>query len=375
LRKKGHREIDAPFFCLKIDFPTQIEKNSVYPSLMQFAVIGISHKTASLTIRETLAQVCGELFDPKTALIPDGSFVLLSTCNRTEIYFSSKNLAVSHTWILNRLRSHISQEFEPYLYAYFGRDTFKHLIQVTSGLDSACIGESEIQGQVKRAYIEAHQFSFLSSDLHYLFQKGLHIGKEFRNRFDCQKQTIPIAKVVKRHIEDVFQYSSLRVLFVGYSRMNLSLYSALKLSDGVFCNRSQSKLVGKGLKILPWENLREWTHYDLVFFGTHAGSYLAKAKELVNSSQKKRLIFDLSVPRNVDPKVGYFQGTYLYNLEQLQAEAQVGFIKEKEQWRSLADSFLETQANRYENLLIAKKQRCQGNVGKESHPEYSPFLS
>jgi glutamyl-tRNA reductase len=344
---------------------------------MRCAVIGMSHKTASLPIREALTQVCGDLFDPKTALLPEGSFVLLSTCNRIEIYFSSRDLASTHTWILNRIRSHLDMEFEPYLYAYFGRDAFKHLADVISGVDSALLGESEIQGQVKRAYEEAHQFSFLSSDLHYMFQKGLHIGKKLRTHLSQHKEEAALSKILREHIQEVFpETSSFKVLFVGYSRINLSIYNSLSKLQVTFCNRTEKKLESltlKGVGILPWKEREKWVDYDIVFFGTHSGKYLASAQDLLKAPKKRRGLFDLSVPRNVDPKVGYFQETFLWNLEQLHSQMQVGLLKEKKEWRSLTESLIEDHIERYINLFNLKKLRCRGSEEMESRPEYFPY--
>ena len=105
---------------------------------------------------------------------------MLSTCHRTEIYFSALNLAEAHSEILQVLRREIALAFEHELYSYFGFDCFLHLGYVVSGLDSVIIAESEIQRQVKVAYEEVQWYYPLPSCLHFLFQKSLKIGKEKR---------------------------------------------------------------------------------------------------------------------------------------------------------------------------------------------------
>src|SRR3989304_3124875 len=126
---------------------------------MRIGVLGINHKSASLDVREAVARA-------SHAIAADFSAVLLSTCNRTEIYFSEDDLAGAHSQILHELKSRIGISFEHALYAYFGEDCFFHLAAVTAGLDSGLLGESEIQRQVKAAYQAA---TGLSSPLHFLF--------------------------------------------------------------------------------------------------------------------------------------------------------------------------------------------------------------
>src|SRR4051812_9744096 len=119
---------------------------------MRVGIVGINHKLADLKLRERLAKACQKRFGPFQAVHGDHHFILLSTCNRTEVYFSSDDLAATHSYLLSILRTDVEEEFDHKLYSYFGTDCFSHLTRVTSGLDSAIIAETEIQGQVKTAY-------------------------------------------------------------------------------------------------------------------------------------------------------------------------------------------------------------------------------
>src|SRR5262245_20986881 len=116
---------------------------------MKVGVVGINHKLADLKLREQLAKNCQKCFGSLRAVNEHHHFILLSTCNRTEIYFSSEDLTTTHTYLLSILRMEVEGEFDHKLYSYFGVDSFCHLTRVTLGLDSAIIGETEIQGQVK----------------------------------------------------------------------------------------------------------------------------------------------------------------------------------------------------------------------------------
>lgn len=147
---------------------------------MRVGVLGINHKLAGLELRELLAKICYRRLHPGQSTHGEHSFVLLSTCNRTEVYFSSANLAETHSYLLSILRNDVNEDFDQKLYSYFGQDCLLHLCRVTAGLDSAIIAETEIQGQVKSAYELAQEFHVLPFELHYLFQKSLGIAKKVR---------------------------------------------------------------------------------------------------------------------------------------------------------------------------------------------------
>src|SRR5262249_9126270 len=139
---------------------------------MRVGVVGINHRLADLKLREMLAKACQRRFGPAYYTPGEHTFVLLSTCNRTEVYFSSEELASTHTNLLKILRNDVNQEFDQKLYSFFGYDCFLHLSRVASGLDSASVLETEIQGQVKAAYENATDCISLPGDVHFLFQKS-----------------------------------------------------------------------------------------------------------------------------------------------------------------------------------------------------------
>src|SRR5689334_5882365 len=137
---------------------------------MQIGLLGINHKLATIPLRESIAKAFLKRFSMGRTVAQS---VLLLTCNRAEIYFSGEDLASLHQDLLQTLREEVDEEFEQKCYSFFGRDSFLHLAHVTSGLDSAVLYETEIQGQVKCAYETAKMSSSLSKELHFLFQKCL----------------------------------------------------------------------------------------------------------------------------------------------------------------------------------------------------------
>lgn len=288
---------------------------------MQIGVIGLNHKSADLSLREKLAILSLKRFGPECSyhgLLP---YVLLTTCNRTEIYFSSPDLAVTHTYFLNILREGISEEFEHTIYSYFGPDCFFHLARVTSGMDSAIMGETEIQGQVKQAYEKAAQYRPLSSELHYLFQKCLKIGKEVRQTSfgPAIEETIFTLSEAK-----LGNLANKNILLVGISEINLRIlkFFILKnLKNITLCNRTnrraQEIATKYHLAYLPWEERELMASFDLQIYGTKAPHYLLRKENALEHLGDKKVIIDLSVPRNVDPALSALDGITLLNIDEI----------------------------------------------------------
>ena len=184
---------------------------------MKIGVLGINYKSAEIAVREWVSKAC-RMSIPRDGEIAEGLHaVLLSTCNRCEIYFSCDHLADAHSVLLNLLRREIDTAFEQHLYSFFGVDCFTHLAKVTSGLDSVIIAESEIQRQVKMAYEQTLLYYSLPSCMHFLFQKSLKLGKQIRSSFALSQNQVTIPKILFQLSE---QFVDLPVLFIGNSEIN-----------------------------------------------------------------------------------------------------------------------------------------------------------
>ena len=289
---------------------------------MRIGVLGINHKSADLSFREKVAKACYKRLNIESVCAEELSCVLLLTCHRTEIYFSSEDLAEAHSILLNILREEIIIPFEHKLYAYFGVDCFAHLAQVTAGLDSMIIAESEIQRQVKQAYEQTCLHYSLSSAMHYLFQKSLHLGKYLRSGDAFPQGQISIPKMIYALCLHVYgDVRNQKILIVGNSQINRKVLSYLKHKSVVhmaLCTRSilsaQEMTRELRLQILDWSQLAQWGQYDIVICGTNAASFLIQPME---QESRTRLIFDLGVPRNVDPKLGRHPSIALFNIDKL----------------------------------------------------------
>lgn len=264
-------------------------------------VLGVNYKTAHLALREAIARAATFLSGERAVFFPHPT-VLLSTCNRTEIYFSSGNLAEAHSDLLSFLRTQMDESFEQYLYSFFGIDCFFHLCRVTAGLESAILGETEIQRQVKTAYANARN---LSSSLHYLFQKTLKVSKEVRSKFKFSTPTLYGA------LWRLAEWQNRQILLVGNSMINRGLISFL-LHKGAgnitLCTREPSNVRIEGIRAVDRRILTNWQEYDVIVCAGAAEGYLIQGR-----GSKKQIVFDLGVPRNVDPNVG----ACVYHLEEI----------------------------------------------------------
>lgn len=271
---------------------------------MRVGVLGANFKSAPIDIRERISLACQEKLSSLSALARRYGCVVLSTCNRVEIYFNSADLALAHSDILGALKEDIALSFEHKMYSYFGVDCFSHLAEVTAGIDSAIVAESEIQRQVKRAYLKAAADYNLTSTMHYLFQKALQLGKYVRSHFRLAENQVTIPKLLFEMGQRLFErFCEEPVLFVGNSEINRKVIAYFRLRGVermVMCSRSLTQTGESALALLPWAEIGSWKNYPFVICGSQAPIYLLQRAAQTPSTE---LIVDLSLPRVVDPEL------------------------------------------------------------------------
>lgn len=331
---------------------------------MRIGVIGINHKQAAIELRDLLAKACQRRFTSGLSLHPHHHTILLSTCNRTEIYFSSENLAETHSYLLSVIRKELSDEFEQCLYSFFGIDCFHHLSRVTAGLDSAIVGETEIQGQVRAAYELAHRHHALPKELHFLFQKSLKNGKFVRNLLPRQQSGLEeLIYSLGKALQSPYEAE---ILFVGASQININLIRSFKLRrlpHITLTNRTDAKTeeLANELKIraLPFSKLTSWEEFDWIILGTKAPMPLidlAHAK-----ADRSKILFDLSVPRNVK---GSHPSCTLYHIDALQKQV---VSKASSSTLLIAESELESTIRRQlgkRGFKVQTNQICQASASR-----------
>jgi glutamyl-tRNA reductase len=318
---------------------------------LKIGVLGLSHKTANLAFREEAARGANALAGERALFFPH-PMILLSTCNRTEIYFSAHDLSEAHSDLLAWLRRYMEWPFEHRLYSFFGIDCFAHLARVTAGLDSAIVAESEIQRQVKVAYETAAKLMELPACVHYVFQKALKVGKQVRRQFAFTGGALTLCRAVWEIANTYLDVTRAKILLIGYSEINRGMAQFLAqrgVSEMSLVTRTPSRVSLAGCTTFGRSELARVSSYDLVIAATHSDHHLIEGP-----LSSRPLIFDLSVPRNVDPLLG--QKTPLYNIEMLHHWIEQKKALESNQLLQAADALVE-HVERLSALYAEKTER------------------
>ncbi|PIS02027.1 MAG: glutamyl-tRNA reductase [Chlamydiae bacterium CG10_big_fil_rev_8_21_14_0_10_42_34] len=317
--------------------------------MLSIGVLGINFKTADLALREAIARGAQTL-NGERAIFFSHPIVVLSTCNRTEIYFSDDDLPGVHSDLLAYLRKQIEVPFEHRLYSYFGTDCFTHLCRVTAGLDSAIFAETEIQRQVKLAYGKAR---VLPSCLHFAFQKALKVGKTVRTQLELERGS----PTLYSKLWQMTNWKNKRILIVGHSEINRGLISFLQHKDVQnisICTRYLDAVKLEGIHLSDRNALNEWQQFDVIVCASRSEKYLIKGQ-----GSMRHWIFDLSVPRNVDPEVG--KSTNLYNIDEL--------IERNEPLHKIeaCEALVRSNVTKLARIYRVKTQHGLENVEMQSH--------
>lgn len=305
---------------------------------MEILVVGLSHKTAPVDIRERLSFPAKNAADLRQAFLDRGIFeeqVLLSTCNRTEIYGVGKSPERSIRLTKEFLSEFSSLElssFEDKLYILRQPDSVEHLFAVASGLDSMVVGETEITGQVKEAYLEAHRCKHTGKVLNNLFQRSFKVAKNVRTKTEIGAGRVSVASVAVDLSEKIFEdLRSIKVMVVGTGEMATQVARAL-VSRGAFplivssrhLDRAQELALELGGEAVAYECYEERiAETDILIASTLAPKVLVHQDQVRGwmkaRHQKPLFMIDIAVPRNIDTAVGDIDDVYLYNIDDLEA--------------------------------------------------------
>jgi glutamyl-tRNA reductase len=310
---------------------------------MSVVVVGLSHRSAPVELRErfafTEAQAPEALRQLREAgIITEG--VVLSTCNRVEIYAATA-LAPDDQFFARVKKFLIEHhaydgELGDELYTFTEPHSLRHLFKVAAGLDSMVIGETEIFGQLKKAYDLAFTQKFTGARLNKAFQRAFNVAKHLRTETNIQRGSVSVMSAAVELAEKIF--SSLaehEVLVIGAGETSEKTARALQ-SRGVkkitVTNRSPERAaalaaeLGQAAATVPWE---QWPHeferIDIAISSTAAPHHILDRATLEplmkRRKQRPLLLIDIAVPRDIDPAVNDVENVYLYNVDDLKAIA------------------------------------------------------
>jgi glutamyl-tRNA reductase len=334
---------------------------------MKVSIFGINHKTAPTAIREKLVfdqdLISQALESFKQEL--NSEVVILSTCNRTEIYSSKTESELIEKWLSKYHQVAISH-VKKYSYFKKNKDAFLHALNVASGLDSMIVGEPQIFGQIKQAFKISENSNVVSKNFHNFFTKVFQFAKEVRSKTNIGANPTTIASSALNLVQKLFgNISDLSILFIGAGEMNTltAKYFIKKNPKKVMiANRSKNRgeslaKIVKGDSCLISEIPMTLHNYDIVISCT--GSQLpiiglGLVENIIKKRKHKPMFFiDLAVPADIEKEVGNLDDIFLYNLEDLAKLSQENLhLRENE--LSRANKFSEDIVNSYYASLANK---------------------
>ncbi len=340
---------------------------------MKLCTLGVNHETAPVEIRETVSfsdesvlQAIGEL---KAQNFISES-IILSTCNRTELYCILKEDACSEdiqSW-LHTFFNLSTDSLTPYLYTHEGLEAVKHIMRVASGLNSLVLGEPQIFGQIKDAYNHAHKAESVHQVLENLFQHIFKTVKQVRTDTSIGNSPISVAfsavSLSKQFFGDL---SNQTALLLGAGETIELVARHLKesnIGNMIIANRTYEKahalaemIGGYGISL---DEIEAHLHESDIVIGSTASPEPILKQASVKQALKKRknrpiFMVDIAVPRDIESSISDLNNVYLYTVDDLQEIIESN--KQSRQTAALeAEEIITLQAEHFQNLLNAAEQ-------------------
>ena len=303
---------------------------------MHLTVMGINHKTAPIDVREK--------FSISKAAIQNGlenmyhyeglnEAVILSTCNRTEVYMVTDSIDdIVKRFIFDLVDNY--EEVDDYLYTFNGAECIRHIFRVASSLDSLILGEGQILSQVKAAYAMAKEYHATGTILNTLFNRAIATGKAVRTDTKIAYNSVSVSyaavELAKKELESL---KDKKALIFGAGKMahltvqHLIAHGVNKIyiaNHHIERAEELADKLGEECEAIEWSKAFEIAvGVDVIVTSTGAPHYVVKSaqtKDLMqNRKGKKLFIIDIAVPRDVEPEVGEIEGVTLYNVDDLEA--------------------------------------------------------
>ncbi len=333
---------------------------------MALFVFGLSHKTADLALREKIAVSGAELtqvLQELRATSHASELSLLSTCNRTEFHgvADQPDLAIERirSWCEGRLGLPDPAAAESLFYTVRRLDALRHLIRVSSGLDSMVLGEPQIFGQMKTAYSQAIESDTVKSDLHRVFGHVFSVSKKIRSNTGIGSNPVSVASAAVRLSRRVFSdLADSKALLIGAGD-TIALAARHLNSEGIaqlsIANRTlahgQSLADELGGRALPMSSIPQAMQDADIVISSTASQLPVIGKGMVEQALKARknkpiFIVDIAVPRDVEEQVGELDNVYLYTVDDLQ-DIVADNMKERQAEVAKADQIIEQSLQDY----------------------------
>lgn len=298
---------------------------------MYILSVGLNHTSAPIEIRERLAFNPEEEEMALVSLHQEKSIlenVIISTCNRTEIFAVVDQIHTGRYYIKRFLANWFQMDMqilEPYLLFFEEEEAVKHLYRVTSGLDSLIIGETQILGQVKDAFTSAQTIGTTGTILNQLFRESVHFAKNVHHTMKINENAVSISyaavEVVKKACVDV---ANKKTVIVGAGKMGvLAIQNMLgaKIADVTLLNRTSARAEDVAEKLgIQWSDYASLSgqlkHADIVITSTSATTPII-TQNMIAEREKALVIIDIALPRNVEATCAEIPNVTLFDIDDL----------------------------------------------------------
>jgi glutamyl-tRNA reductase len=336
---------------------------------MNIVVVGLSHKTAPVGIREKLAFSAEDMeasLQQMLALSEIVEGLIVSTCNRVELY------AVCHqaTSGIAELRQFLadfhqlsSTALNPHLYDLEGSEAIRHVLRVAASLDSMVVGEPQILGQIKTAYNYACEFHSVGTILNRFLHKAFSVAKRVRNETQIASHAVSISFAAVELARKIFDsFEDKRVMLIGAGEM-CELAAKHFVNNGVaevlVTNRTFSRAEALAAEFsgraVAFDSFQEdLPQVDIVLSSTGSPDYVLTATQLKEVGKVRRhrpmFIIDIAVPRDIDPLANKLNNLYLYDVDDLQGVVQAN-MNERRKEAVKAEKIIEEEVNQFQAWL------------------------
>lgn len=338
---------------------------------MEIIVLGLSHKTAPIELREKFHVPESELPEVLEQLGGCGQIeerMILSTCNRVETYAVVDDVDGARQFLVEFLAERHklpSQAFESSLYLLTADQAIRHIFRVASSLDAMVVGESQILGQVKAAYAVALERDATGLILNALMERALRVAKRVRTETGIATLAVSVSTAAIELAKKIFgDLTGRTVMLIGAGKMS-ELSAKHLLADGVstviVTNRHFDRAVELaerwGGRAVPFDRAKsEMVQADIVISSTGAPHQILSKADLQEIVLQRRnrpiFVIDIAVPRDVDPEANEIDNVYLYDLDDLQGVVQAN-LRERQREADLAEALIDREVGKFAEWLAS----------------------
>src|SRR3954469_7764150 len=327
-------------------------------------LVGVSHRTAPVAVRERLAvepDAVAKALSELTALSAVREAVMICTCNRVELYVAADDAdraATALAEVLARRAGVAVTDLAEHLYQHRDASAVRHLFRVAASLDSLVVGEPQILGQTKQAHDVAVQHGTAGAVLRTCFEGAFRVARRVRRETAIPRNPVSVSAVAVDFARQVFgDFASRRVLIVGAGKMSELAARTLRTHGAILTvvNRTRARaeeLAQRfGADVADWNDLQgALTTADIVIASTGAQRPVLTLEMLRQVRKARRgrqlCLLDIAVPRDVEPEAGKLDGVYLFDIDDLQKQAN-DHRAEREEEAAEAEALVEEELGRF----------------------------